>query len=74
MKITGLTKENRLNRLTLLGDKSISRRTYYNYKKKLYDNQIFDLLKNSCYNTMGVKLFILDGFLNDWEQTKKQTN
>jgi hypothetical protein len=55
----------------VLGNKSISRRTYYNYKKKLYDNQIFDLLKNSCYNTYGVKLFVLDSILNDWEHTKK---
>jgi hypothetical protein len=55
----------------VLGDKSICRRTYYNYKKKLYDNQIFDLLKNSCYNTIGVRLFILDSILDDWEQTKK---
>ena len=55
----------------VLEDKSISRRTYYNYKKKLYDNQIFGLLKNSCYNAYGVKLFILDGILNDGEQTKK---
>jgi hypothetical protein len=55
----------------ILRDKSISRRTYYNYKKKLYDNQTFGLLKNSCYNTIGVKLFILDGILDDWEQTKK---
>ena len=55
----------------VLGDKSISRRTYYNYKKKLYDNQTFGLLKNSCYNTIGVKLFILDDMLSDVEQTKK---
>jgi hypothetical protein len=55
----------------VLGEKSISRRTYYNYKKKLYDSQTFGLLKNSCYNTIGVKLFILDGILDDWEQTKK---
>ncbi len=55
----------------VLGTKSISRRTYYNYKKKLYDSQTFGLLKNSCYNTIGVKLFILDDILNDVEQTKK---
>jgi hypothetical protein len=55
----------------VLEGKSISRRTYYNYKKKLYDSQTFDLLKNSCYNTIGVKLFILDSILDDWEQTKK---
>ncbi|KAA2283557.1 hypothetical protein [Candidatus Nitrosocosmicus sp. SS] len=55
----------------VLGDKSISRRTYYNYKKKLYDSQTFDLIKNSCYNTIGVKLFILDGILDDGEQTMK---
>ena len=55
----------------VLEDKSISRRTYYNYKKKLYDSQIFGLLKNSCYNTYGVKLFILDGILSDGQHTKK---
>jgi hypothetical protein len=55
----------------VLGDKSISRRTYYNYKKKLYDSQTFGLLKNSCYDTIGVKLFILDSILDDGEQTKK---
>lgn len=55
----------------VLGNKSISRRTYYYYKKKLYDNQTFSLLKNSCYNTIGVKLFILDDILGDVEQTKK---
>ena len=55
----------------VLGDKSISRRTYYNYKKKLYDSQTFGLLKNSCYNTIGVKLFLLDDILSDREQTKK---
>lgn len=55
----------------VLGDKSISRRKYYNYKKKLYDSQTFGLLKNTCYNTIGVKLFMLDSILDDWEQTKK---
>jgi hypothetical protein len=55
----------------VLGDKSISRRTYYNYKKELYDSQTFGLLKNSCYNTIGVKLFILADILSDVEQTKK---
>ena len=55
----------------VLGDKNISRRTYYNYKKKMYDSQTFGLLKNSCYNTIGVKLFILDDILSDVEQTKK---
>jgi hypothetical protein len=55
----------------VLGDKSISRRTYYNYKKKMYDSQTFGLLKNSCYNTIGVKLFILDDILSDVEQTNK---
>ncbi|MGD9674005.1 MAG: hypothetical protein AB7U98_11070 [Candidatus Nitrosocosmicus sp.] len=55
----------------VLGDKSISRRTYYNYKKKLYDSQTFGLLKNSCYNTIGVKLFILDDILSDGERTEK---
>jgi len=55
----------------VLGDKSISRRTYYNYKKKLYDSQTFSLLRNSCYDTIGVKLFILDGILDDVELTKK---
>lgn len=54
----------------VLGNKSISRRTYYNYKKKLYDSQTFGLLKNSCYNTIGVRLFILDDILSDVEQTK----
>ncbi len=55
----------------ILGDKSISRRTYYNYKKKLYDNQIFDLLKNSCYNTYGVTLSMLDSILDDGKRTEK---
>jgi len=55
----------------VLCNKSISRRTYYNYKKKLYDSQTFGLLKNSCYNTIGVKLFILDDILSDVEQTNK---
>ncbi|MDF0682311.1 MAG: hypothetical protein P0116_15245 [Candidatus Nitrosocosmicus sp.] len=50
----------------VLGNKSISRRTYYNYKKKLYNSQTFGLLKNSCYNTIGVKLFILDSILDDF--------
>ncbi|MGD9673686.1 MAG: hypothetical protein AB7U98_09435 [Candidatus Nitrosocosmicus sp.] len=55
----------------VLEGKSISRRTYYNYKKKLYDSQTFGLLKNSCYNTIGVKLFILDDILDDVDLTKK---
>jgi hypothetical protein len=58
----------------VLGDKSISRRTYYNYKKKLYDSETFGLLKNSCYNTIGVKLFMLDSILDDGEHTKKADN
>jgi len=58
----------------VLGDKGISRRTYYNYKKKLYDSQTFGLLKNSCYNTIGVKLFILDSTLDDGEHTQKADN
>jgi hypothetical protein len=55
----------------VLGSESISRRTYYNYKKKLYDNQIFSLLKNSLYNSYGVKLGLLDCILDDWERTSR---
>lgn len=67
-----LTERESVNSINkVLGEKSISRRTYYNYKKKLYDSQTFGLLKNSCYNTIGVKLFILDDILNDIELTKK---
>ena len=72
MRITNLDERESIESINkVLGDKSISRRTYYNYKKKLYDSQTFGLLKNSCYNTIGVKLFMLDGILNDGELTKK---
>ncbi|MDN5847816.1 MAG: hypothetical protein L0H53_16245 [Candidatus Nitrosocosmicus sp.] len=41
-------------------DKDISRRTYYNYKKKLYDKDILKQLKNSMYDSQMMKCLLLD--------------
>ncbi len=44
-------------------DRNISRRTYYNYKNKLYKDDIFNKLKESIYNSHLNRLSIL--LLND---------
>ncbi len=40
--------------------KNISRRTYYNYKKKLYDKEIFKTLKDTVYGTKEMKCLLLE--------------
>jgi hypothetical protein len=40
--------------------KDISRRTYYNYKKKLYDKEIITKLKDTMYDTKEMKCLLLE--------------
>jgi hypothetical protein len=65
-------KESLLAINNILGNDSISRRTYYNYKKKkVYRNEIFKKLKDSYYDTLDVKLLILDNELDNFKLSKK---
>ncbi|HET6590715.1 MAG TPA: hypothetical protein VFG45_11190 [Candidatus Nitrosocosmicus sp.] len=65
-------KESLLAINNILGNDKISRRTYYYYKKKkVYKNDIFESLKESCYDTLDVKLLILDNELDNFNLSKK---
>jgi hypothetical protein len=57
-------KENQfIGRINEILNRNISRRTYYNYKNKLYKDDIFNKLKKGIYNSPFYRLSIL--FLND---------
>ena len=49
-------------------DKDISRRTYYNYKKKLYDKEKIQKIKGSIYDTQAIRCLIFD--LEDADKEK----
>ncbi len=55
-----LSEKESIETINKILDKDISRRTYYNYKKKLYDKEIFQVLKESCYDTKAVRCLLLD--------------
>ncbi len=49
-----LTEKESLETINKILDKAVSRRTYYNYKKKLYDKEIIQGLKGSIYDTQAL--------------------
>jgi len=54
-----LTNKELIETINKILDKDVSRRTYYNYKKKLYDKEIFAKLKDTVYDTKEVKYLLL---------------
>lgn len=62
-----LTEKELVGIITKVLDKEISIRTFYNYKKKLYDKEIFHSLKNSIYDTPSVRCLLLD-----FEETNRE--
>lgn len=55
-----LTEKESLETISKILGKDISRRTYYNYKKKLYDKDILKQLKNSMYDSQMMRCLLLD--------------
>lgn len=55
-----LSEKESIETINKILDKDISRRTYYNYKKKLYDKDIIQGLKGSIYDTQALKCLLLD--------------
>jgi len=49
-----LNEKESIGSLNKVLDKNISRRTYYNYKKRLYDKDIFIKLKDTMYDTKSL--------------------
>ncbi|WP_458720801.1 hypothetical protein [Candidatus Nitrosocosmicus sp. R] len=54
-----LTERQSLYLLNTILSTPISRSTYYNYKKKLYQDEKFQSLKKSIYNSKTLKCFLL---------------
>lgn len=64
-----LTEKESLETINKILGKSISRRTYYNYKKKLYDKEIIHQLKDSIYDNHMMRCFLLN-----LEETDQKTS
>lgn len=52
-------------------DKGILIRSYYDYKKKLYDKDIFQTLKNSIYNNQAMRCLLLEFEDTDRDESKR---
>lgn len=55
-----LSEKESIDTINKILDKDISRRTYYNYKKKLYDKDILKQLKSSMYDSQMMRCLLLD--------------
>lgn len=55
-----LTEKESLETIDKILDKDVSRRTYYNYKKKLYDKEMIQKIKGTIYDTQALRCLILD--------------
>ncbi len=55
-----LSENESLETINKILDKDISRRTYYNYKKKLYDKEIIHQVKDSIYDNHMMRCLLLD--------------
>ena len=60
MKTYALTEKESLETINKILDKDISRRTYYNYKKKLYDKEMIQKIKGTIYDTQAIRCLIFD--------------
>ena len=63
-----LTEKESLETINKILDKAISRRTYYNYKKKLYNKEMIQKIKCSNYDTQAIRCLIFD--LEDTDREK----
>ena len=55
-----LTEKESIETINKILNKNISRRTYYNYKKKLYDKEIIQKIKGTIYDTQAIRCLIFD--------------
>ncbi len=55
-----LTEKESIETINKILDKEISRRTYYIYKKKLYDKEMIQKIKGSIYDTQAIRCLIFD--------------
>jgi hypothetical protein len=66
-----LSEKESIETINKILGKSISRRTYYNYKKKLYDKEIFHQLKDSIYDNHMARCLLLNSEETDWKKSLK---
>lgn len=66
-----LSDKESLETINKILDKEISRRTYYNYKKKLYDKVIINQLKGSIYDHHMMRYLLLNLEETDWKDSAK---
>lgn len=62
-----LSEKESIETINKILNKTISRRTYYNYKKKLYDKEIIHQVKDSIYDNHMMRCLLLD--LEETDQT-----
>ena len=55
-----LTEKESVNAINNILNENTSRRTYYNYKKRLYDKEIFTKLKDTLFVTKEMKCLLLE--------------
>ena len=55
-----LTEKESVNAINNILNENTSRRTYYNYKKRLYDKEIFTKLKDTMFDTKEMKCLLLE--------------
>ena len=63
-----LSEKESLETISEILNKDVSRRTHYNYKKKLYDIEMIQKIKGSIYDTQAIRCLIFD--LEDANQEK----
>ncbi|MBA3977733.1 MAG: hypothetical protein H0X50_06030 [Nitrosopumilus sp.] len=56
----GLTEKESVDAINNILNKNISRRTYYNHKKRLYGKEIFTKLKGTLYDTKEMRCLLLE--------------
>ena len=56
----GLKEKESIDAINNILKRNISRRTYYNYKKKLYDKEIFQILNDTMSNTKEIRCLLLE--------------
>ena len=56
----GLKEKESIDAINNILKRNISRRTYYNHKKKLYDKEIFQTLKDTMSDTKEIRCLLLE--------------
>jgi hypothetical protein len=66
-----LNEKESIKTINKILNKDISRRTYYYYKEKLYDKEIFHQLRDSIYDNHMTRCLLLNLEETDWQKSLK---